>query len=215
MKRGLHLHVIHVSGQRMIRQGSDGLWRGDHTQGSMGAVPIRTFIPLHLLAFDQSPELLKWMKCVTYGMEFQYLDPAGWFEHHHGFGNYVWSPPPAACKVVIEQLAKARWKRPESLHLIIVPRLMTGRWRRHLTRGTDKHFELVDAPWSLAEQCKPLLIFFCLPIGLASPGLRTNKGGWRSMEGQCSKCKVWIKGADGLFCANYCWQRGRTMMGIC
>jgi len=147
------LHVVHVSGMRMIRQGSDGLSQGDHTQGSMGAVPIRTFIPLHLSAFDHSPELLKWRKCITHGIKFQYLDPVGWFEHHHRFGNYVWSPPPAACKVVAEQLTKARWKRPESLHLIVVPRLMTGRWRRHLTRGTDMHFELADAPWSLDEQC--------------------------------------------------------------
>mmetsp|Transcript_22926 Transcript_22926/g.34764 ORF Transcript_22926/g.34764 Transcript_22926/m.34764 type:complete len:204 (-) Transcript_22926:1331-1942(-) len=141
----------------MIKQGSE------HTQGSMGAVPIRMFIPLHLSAFDRSPDLRKWMNSVTHGLNFQYLEPSEWFEHRHGYGNYIWSPPPAACDVVVEQLAKARWKRAESLHVVIdVPRLTTGRWRRHLTRGTDVHFELAVSPWHWADQCELLLIFVCL-----------------------------------------------------
>lgn len=169
MRRGLHLHVVHVSGRRMIQQGSDGLSRGDHTQGSMAAIPIRSFIPLHLSAFDRSPDLKKWTKNATHGLDFEFLDPSRWFEHHHGYGNYVWAPPPAACDVVVEQLAKARWKRPESMHVVIVPRLMTGRWRRHLTRGTDAHLELAVSPWNLAEQCEPLLIFIALPFRSDDP----------------------------------------------
>ena len=35
MGSGLRLHVIHVSGKRMIAQGTDGLSRGEHTEGVM------------------------------------------------------------------------------------------------------------------------------------------------------------------------------------
>jgi len=155
----------------MIKQSTDGLSQGDHSQGSMNRESMRSFIPLHLTAFKRAPELLKWMKRVTKGMGMQYLKPSGWFENYHGFGNFVWAPPPAAGEVVVEQLAKSRWKRPEGLHLIVLPRLMTGRWRRHLNRGSDFVFKLDLAPWDLSTHCEPLLIFICLPYRSQNPKL--------------------------------------------
>ncbi len=35
MKTGMILHLVHVSGKRMITQGTDGLSRGDHSSGVM------------------------------------------------------------------------------------------------------------------------------------------------------------------------------------
>ena len=58
MKSGLILHLIHVSGRRMIDCGVDGLSRGDHTTGIMQGNDIRTYVPLHLNAFTRSPALV-------------------------------------------------------------------------------------------------------------------------------------------------------------
>jgi len=175
MDHSLHLHVVHVSGRRMIKQGMDSLSRGDHSQGSMNRELMRSFIPLHLTAFERSQDLLKWMKMVTKGMGVRYLKPLEWFKNYHDFGNFVWAPPPVAGEVVVEQLAKSRWKQPEGLHLIVLPRLMIGRWQRHLARGSDFVFKLDLAPWDLSVCCEPLLIFICLPYRSHNPKIAERK----------------------------------------
>ena len=110
----------------MISQGTDGLSRADCTQGSMVGNKIAKYIPLHLSTFVRSPGFKKWLKWSMKDLDPRFLNPSDWFEHAHDFGNYVWSPPPAAADVVVEQLGKARLKRPEALHVIVVPRLITG-----------------------------------------------------------------------------------------
>ena len=74
-------------------------------------------------------------------------------------------PPPAAADVVVEQLGKARHKRPDNLHLIIVPRLMTGYWRRAMARESDGCFEirLGFELWPRTE-FEPLIVFVCCPF---------------------------------------------------
>jgi hypothetical protein len=133
----LHLHIVHVSGKRMITEGTDGLPRADHGEGVMLGRDIRCSIPLHLNPIEREPKIKSWIEDVTRGLDFQILKPSGWFDDAHSVGNFVWNVPPAAVEVVVEQLGFARLKRPEAMHMIVVPRLMTGRWRRHLTRGTD------------------------------------------------------------------------------
>jgi hypothetical protein len=44
----LHLHIVHVSGKRMIAKGTDGLSRANHGEGVMLGRDIHWFIPLHL-----------------------------------------------------------------------------------------------------------------------------------------------------------------------
>jgi hypothetical protein len=121
--------------------------------------------------------LTKWINRVTLGLGFTTLEPEGWFTSGHGFGNYVWAPPPAAVEVVVEQLGKARLKRPEALHLIILPRLMTGRWQRHLSRGTDGYFKIKKCPdtWYIDVQFEPLLICVCLPYVSSNPRNQDRK----------------------------------------
>jgi hypothetical protein len=53
MENNLILHVVHVSGKRMIRQGSDGLSRANHSQGVMTGAPMESFIPLHQSAIER------------------------------------------------------------------------------------------------------------------------------------------------------------------
>jgi hypothetical protein len=134
MEHDIILHIVHVSGKRMISQGTDGLSRADHSTGVMQGKDIRDWVPLNQSALTREPRLVDWLAGVTKGMNFKTLSPNDWFAAGHEFGNFIWSPPPAAADVVVEQLGKVIMKRPEGMHLVVVPRLMTGRWRRHLGR---------------------------------------------------------------------------------
>jgi hypothetical protein len=66
MHQSLRLHVIHVSGQRMITQGTDGLSRGDLDMGVMEGTAMLSFIPLHLGALDRSPGVQSWCSDYTF-----------------------------------------------------------------------------------------------------------------------------------------------------
>jgi hypothetical protein len=169
MEYDLHLHIVHVSGKRMIAEGTDGLSRADHGEGVMLGRDIRCFIPLHLNPIEREPKVGLWLKDIT-ELNFKTLEPSDWFDDAHKTGNFVWNVPPAAAEVVVEQLGFARLKRPEAMHIIVVPRIMTGRWRRHLTRGTDGYARLDDKEvWDLSSHFEPLLIYFCLPFRSAEP----------------------------------------------
>jgi hypothetical protein len=152
-----------VSGTRMIAQGTDGLSRGDHSAGVMQGLPMTQFIPLHLSALERQPSLDPWLHSLVPHTPFKILQPSDWYTTAHTFGTFIWSPPPAAADVVVEQLGKARHKCPSCLHIILVPRLMTGYWRRHLTREADCYFRLQRCPLWPSSQHAPLLIFFCFP----------------------------------------------------
>jgi hypothetical protein len=171
MKNDLIIHVIHVSGTRMQAQGTDRISRGDKSMGGMRGIPMEDFCPLHISAFERSPALKAWMTAATEFLDPVFLEPEDWFLEGQGIGNYIWSPAPAAADVVVEQLGKARHKRPSSLHLIVAPRLMMGRWRRHLTRESDFYFTIPAGACSLwgAAQYEHVLIFVCLPFLVARP----------------------------------------------
>jgi hypothetical protein len=170
MENDMIIHVDHVSGKRMIAQGTDGLSRADHSEGVMQGRPMLEYIPLHRDPLERQSTLKLWVEDLVKGLGATFLQPEGWFEEGHGFGTYVWTPAPAAAEVVVEQLGRARLKRPESMHVVIVPRVMTGRWRRHMTRGTDLYFKMDwEGVWPLSEQFEPLLIFVCLPFTSHSP----------------------------------------------
>jgi hypothetical protein len=121
MEHDMIIHVVHVSGKRMIAQGTDGLSRADHSEGVMQGKPMVEFIPLHRDPLEREPKLKPWLDSVTKGLGAEYLTPEGWFDEGHGYGTYVWTPAPAAAEVVVEQLGRARLKRPESMHIVVVP----------------------------------------------------------------------------------------------
>jgi hypothetical protein len=147
----------------MIAQATDGLLRADHTQGVMKGLGMVEFMPSHLDPLEREPKLRGWLEELKHGLNATFLEPDDWFDKGHKRGNCIWTAPPAAVDVVVEQLGRARLKRPESMHFIVVARLMTGRWRRHLTRGTDFYFRVgSEQVWPLKEHFEPLLIFVCL-----------------------------------------------------
>jgi hypothetical protein len=91
MEYDLILHIVHVSGRHMIRQGSDGLSREDHSQGVMTGASMESFIPLHKTSIERDERLGRWLDDITRG--FQLLEPEGWFLTAHSRGNFIWSPP--------------------------------------------------------------------------------------------------------------------------
>lgn len=124
---GMQVTVSHVSGKRMIYQGTDGVSRGNLKEGVGSGMEMLQFIPLHKGAIDLHADLLDWVKSWA-GESFEYLTPNGWFTrgHNHfgghrdksGFwrietkpGIFLWAPPPAAAEASLEQLRRALIKR--------------------------------------------------------------------------------------------------------
>ena len=173
----------------MIKQGSDGLSRGNFTEGSMkGTTSVLEYIPFNLTAVERSPTLKPWLDKWT-GDQLEELTPEGWFTRGHDLdedktemnveglwmpsyksGKYLWSPAPAAASAAVEELRKARHQRVESTHVFIVPRLMTPLWRKHLFKAADLVVTLPPGhvAWP-AEMLEPLTIAFCFPYLSHSP----------------------------------------------
>jgi hypothetical protein len=115
---------------------------------------------------------MRWLQDICADLKPFFLEPEDWFEQVHKYGNFIWTPLPAAAEAVVDQLGKWRLKRPECVHLVVVPRLMTGRWRRALKRGTDFYFRVDwDEVWPLKELYEPLLIFVIVPYRVKEPNL--------------------------------------------
>jgi hypothetical protein len=91
------------------------LSRADHTQGVMKGMGMVEFMPLHLDPLERELKLREWLEELTHGLNATFLEPEDWFDKGHKRGNCIWTAPPAAVDVVVEQLGRARLKRPESM----------------------------------------------------------------------------------------------------
>jgi len=154
------LHVIHVSGSRMIEQGTDGLSRGDFSSGVMSGHHMLDFIPLHLSAFARSDRVLPWVHSWAPLPNLQPLTPSEWYSRGHGLdggglnpdglwipkeGNdrwYLWGPPPAAAAAALQELGISRHKRTHLGHIFLCPRLFTQKWRKKLFNLSDLVLEV-------------------------------------------------------------------------
>jgi len=183
MKYCFDLHVIHISGSRMIEQGTDGLSRGALKLSNVeGKLAVRQYVPLHLNALQRSNGLVHWIKSWI-SPKHMFLEPKHWFVEAHDLryegaerqfsvetSTYVWAPPPAVTDVALEQLRCATLKRQASLHVMLVPRLFFGLWRRQLYKAMDMilflppRFEFWDA-----EMHEPLIIGFVFPFIRCKP----------------------------------------------
>jgi hypothetical protein len=183
-EHGFQLLVIHVSGKRMQAQGTDGVSRGQLSEGVMNGESMMSFVPLHETALERSPELKGWLKnFISPNLEF--LSADAWFERgqdHFGSGRvhsdghwrpvlrsgkFVWSPAPAAAWIALEELRKARIKRQNSTHIFVCPRLMTPEWLRQLNKVSDV---VVTIP--VGHPAWPSHMFEPLFVGLVFPFIR-------------------------------------------
>ena len=84
MEFGLLIHIIHVSGKRMIAQGTDGCSRGSLMEGVMAGQDMLEFVDLAKTAVERHDALLAWIQSWTGDPEMRPLSPEGWFEEGHG-----------------------------------------------------------------------------------------------------------------------------------
>ena len=184
-KFGFNAIISHISGKRMIAQGSDGLSRGAINEGVMNGKDYMSFIPFHLTAFEREDNLKDWVSSWLEPCKPIFLTPEDWFYRAHDIvkninepsnlsdwmwrpniqpGVLVWTPPPAIADVAIEQLRKARLKRHNSLHVILVPQLMTPYWRKELYKCCDLVFQVPPiCPYWSESMYEPLTIGICFP----------------------------------------------------
>ena len=177
----IQLLVSHVSGDRMISQGGDGISRGSLNEGVMAGLPMISFVPLHLGALERNTVTADWIRSWA-GNQITFLEPLDWFQRGHDIvgwskeegslfsfpihekGRYCWTPPPAAADVAIEQLRIARIKRQDSSHIFVCPRLMTPLWMKQVYKACDVVvFVAPGTPGWPADMLEPLLIGFCFP----------------------------------------------------
>ena len=171
MKHGLFVHVVWVSGKRMIAQGTDGLSRGDLTTGVMAGDSMLSFVPLHLSVNDRSPafrdRILDLYLPLESGESWCFLDESSWFTlpfHRDGF--FVWTPPPCVADVAVEAAAEAHHIRPWNTHVFIVPSFLTNRWRRQLSKASDLLIVLPfdDAHWGESKEFERLTLAVICPL---------------------------------------------------
>jgi hypothetical protein len=185
MRSKMKIHFVHVSGKRMIKQGSDGLSRGNLNEGVMQGIDMSKFVPLHESALERSPSLEGWLKSWIGEKDkpVEVLSPEDWFLRGHDIiggkpnaegvwlpeyksGNFIWAPPPAAADAAIEELRRARHKRQSSFHVFVCPRLMTPYWRKHVHKSADLIFEIPPGcvnEWP-SEMFEPLTVALYFPF---------------------------------------------------
>ena len=82
----------------------------------------------------------------------------------------MWTPPPAAARVALEEIRQARQKRQDSSHILVVPKLMAPEWQRQLFKTADL---VVTVPtghphWPKAHH-EPLTLAICFPYIRSEP----------------------------------------------
>eukprot|EP00804_Cyclotella_cryptica_P022763 CCRYP_004986-RA/>CCRYP_004986-RA protein AED:0.37 eAED:0.37 QI:0/0/0/1/0/0/2/0/452 len=180
----LILHVVHVSGTRMIAQGTDGCSRGVLLEGVKAGQGMLSFVDLDKTAVERSPELLPWIQSWCgkrdinsrtleqwfmegHGIVGGHLDKHGvWRPDHEPSGNtHLWAPQPAVADAVLEETLKARHKRTDTTHTIVIPRLMAPHWRRLFHKAVDLSF-VVEPGISFwpSDMFEPLFIGVILPF---------------------------------------------------
>jgi hypothetical protein len=166
MVYGMTLHVVHISGKRMIAQGTDGCSRGSFMEGIMAGQDMLSFIDLARAAVERHPPVLEWVRSWTGLPKLLPLTPEEWFVEGHGVVGgtldkrkvwipihepknkvHLWAPPPAVADAALEELLKARHKRTDIFHVVLIPRLMAPRWRRLFSKACD--FTFVVSPGAL------------------------------------------------------------------
>ena len=182
MDGDLVVHLVHVSGTRMIHQGSDGLSRADKSAGVMKGERMMKHVPLHLAPDKREPRLVKWFESwwpsAQCGRLKIHSKAEDWFTTCHEDGSHLWMVPPAAGEVVAEELGRAIHKRSQNTHIILIPRLMVNRWMRKLRRETTCLFVIpVGTPglWE-KEMFEPLFMFISLPLCRYKPWTLKGSG---------------------------------------
>jgi hypothetical protein len=74
--------VLHVLGELMKAQGTDGVSRGQMKEGVSAGLDMMSFIPFHQTAIQRSPGVKDWISSWL-GSEAEFLTPQDWFKRGH------------------------------------------------------------------------------------------------------------------------------------
>jgi hypothetical protein len=93
----------------MIAKGTDGLSRGDLTNGVLTGCPILSYVPLNKGISKRSPKLVSWLAdALSPETTWKTLTPEGWFNGSICADHAIWTPSPATAEVALETLCEAR-----------------------------------------------------------------------------------------------------------
>ena len=218
MEGEMILHIIHISGTRMIQSGIDGLSRGDTHEGVAVGKKMLSFVELHRSPIQRSPHILQWVKswwprkqCGDLNL----LSPEDWFLHDREklHANCLWMIPPAAGDVAVEEMAK--WRHAVSkrhIHVFIIPRQWTLLSRKALRKASDWHCE-IPLDWVKEwghEMFEPLLIGLSFPKFDRYPFEIKEHPLMDDMEGQVRRLRKGDEGPDfGTVLRQFCIKAGK------
>ncbi len=148
MGYGMTIHVVHISGKRMIAQGTDGCSRRSLLEGVMAGANMLMFVDLARGGIERHPPLLNWVRSWMEQPDFEPLTLEGWFKEGHGITGslpdrrnvwipthcgkdqmFLWAPAPAVVDAAMEELLKSRHKQSDIFHVVVILWLMAPRWR--------------------------------------------------------------------------------------
>ena len=172
MEFSLFVHVVWISGKRMIAQGTDGLSRGDFTTGVLIGKPFLSFVPINKSAMDMCAQLRPWLNEVFKESSIKWQSYVDWFDFYHFDPKllHVWAPPPCIADVCVEQLTEFYHIWPSSFHVVIAPALMTSLWRKQLGKVSDVLFNISAGKsfWS-EDMFEPLTFVIVFPMSCRPP----------------------------------------------
>jgi hypothetical protein len=125
MDGDIFLHLIWCAGTRMIKQGADGLSRGNLDNEVMIGKHMLEYVPIHLLALVRAEHLHEWISSWV-DPDAHFFTPEDWYHNAYpGVGCGIWTPPPAIADAALKQLCDARHTRPTTFHVVAIPNVMT------------------------------------------------------------------------------------------
>jgi hypothetical protein len=162
----------------MIDIGIDALSRGELQAGALAKATMSHIIPLHLHPLERSVGLRDWL--LSWVPEFLVASPDDWFHRAQEAGcfdplpcnTWIWTLPPAAALIALEELGDARLKRHDILRgVVLVPALLRPEWFRRFRRTVDFYFFVPagSIPAWPASMHEPLTIGVFLPLLRFSP----------------------------------------------
>jgi hypothetical protein len=167
-------HCFHISGERMIATGIDGLSRGDQESGIALGYDVSDFLPLDVGAFDYPDNhLVEW--CEGW-MRDDYKPPATpieWFLEAQKPGENIIAPPDVAALHALKEIARGWHKRPRDVtYVILIPRVLyQEEWRSRFQKEIDVWFPLLPGEFWPRTAHEPLMVGISFPLYRTRPWL--------------------------------------------
>lgn len=195
MQGEIFAHFVWISGERMKKQGGDGLSRGDLNTGVLQGDDYLSHIPLAEDAFKRHAPLKSWLKDALPGDNWEFLTEEDWYRKafQDPRGKYVWSPAPCVADVCLEQLCEVKHVHPDSSHVFVCPAIMTYNWRKQLNKLSDSMTNVKQgSPIWPVDMLEPVTISLISPLLSDRPWKMQRTGfvaEWESdMQGVYSNC---------------------------